>query len=279
MLLGTEGSFGKSAQPSNEEQLRKLILQEIKNPNKASASLKVENLINDNWALCTKESILLNHTKLIKQSSLKGFVNGEEISRLSPLDFAVESNNVQIASLLLMLCVQKKWIIPGHSGGLLHIATRYNSVDMIKLLTSQFKTPESARVLVNFGLDELDEDGLTCLMIAAWNGFEEIVSHLLSRGADWKLEDKNKHNSLFRAALHFQKEVLYTMAQQKVDLNCRNSNGTTPLIELVKRGEEDQIIYYISLGAQVNFTDANQRTPLHHASFGDLTIFFSTCSK
>jgi len=72
---------------------------------------------------------------------------------------------------------------------------------------------------------------------------------------------------------------LYTMNQQKVDLNCRNSNGTTPLIELVKRGDEDQILYYISLGAQVNFTDANQRTPLHHASFGDLTIFFSACSK
>lgn len=106
------------------------------------------------------------------------------------------------------------------------------------------------------------EDGASILSIAAANGRDEIVKHLLLKGANVDAQDKYG-TSLHRAAEGQHLEVTKILLDHGANPNSQDDWGQTPLhyANDNTNGRITQLL--LKAGAKPTITDKNGLTPLH----------------
>ena len=133
---------------------------------------------------------------------------------------------------------------------------------------------EGVRASVAGGLDSLDEQGLTPLVLAIQNGHPECVELLLQLGAN---PNAGNWTALHEAALMGDVASTQALLQHKADPNRREKqNRGTPLHVACFQGHLEICRLLLRAGAQINLRDGEGLTPLFHAKdqgFGELVKF------
>ncbi len=130
----------------------------------------------------------------------------------------------------------------------------------------------------NIGVQPQDFDGLysyptfsnpvTCLMVAASRGHNNIVEYLLQHtmGAT---TTKRHETALHFAAHSGHLDVVKTLLDHRFDVNAQNVDGDTPLsiaIRQIDQSAENVALYLIERGAEFHWQDNNGSTALHLAA-------------
>jgi ankyrin repeat protein len=120
------------------------------------------------------------------------------------------------------------------------------------------------------GLAERDVEGWTALHCAAHEGHEDVLTLLLSHGADLNCKDHEGCTPLMEAAyrghLGVARKLLEVEGEQ--GLAERAEHGMTALDYAAHGGHEEMVAWLLSHGAQANSKDKDGHTTLIHASFG-----------
>jgi len=167
------------------------------------------------------------------------------------------------------------------------------------VLCKAAKCIETLILLIQAGADvnELDKDGLTPLVAAAWNGSTEMVSALLAAGADanaaegaalqsaalngnlatvqalleggaqpdWEA-DASRGSALFRAASEGHVDVVHLLIHWAGRVDARGLLQRTPLMVAAGSGKDDVVRLLIDANASVNEVDATGDTAMHFAA-------------
>ena len=112
--------------------------------------------------------------------------------------------------------------------------------------------------LINNGTDinEEDDDGLTALHHAAKGGHAKCVEILLQNGAN--VNGKT-------SPLHMVRDVksAQLLLKAKTTLNAHDERGNSPLQTAISKGRQELVEFFLSVGADVQYTNAKGETPLH----------------
>jgi ankyrin repeat protein len=114
-------------------------------------------------------------------------------------------------------------------------------------------------------VDALDARGRTPLYVAAHHGHEDVVSSLLSAGADVNKREKFREETpLFAAARGGHLECVKALcAHEDVDVDARDDHWATPLHAAVAEGHVACVDWLLDRGADPNAADKNMETALH----------------
>ncbi|KAI4454311.1 ankyrin repeat and protein kinase domain-containing protein [Holotrichia oblita] len=139
----------------------------------------------------------------------------------------------------------------------LHLAARWNQVDIIKLLLVE----ETANINIQ------DKDGRTALEHAVIEGHMNVVEFLLEKGANKQIQNNTTHETpLHCAARAGCLKIVQTLLDQGADLNARDIDDSTPLFYAAYGGHAHIIQLLLQYGAEVNVQNIYGSTPLHIAS-------------
>ena len=115
--------------------------------------------------------------------------------------------------------------------------------------------------------------GLTCLIIAAENGQNDLVSFLLvndraevdddDNGVKVDGRDGRRQTALHHSAASGHANATRILLNAGADVNARDYLYTTPLHQAVKNSHVETTISLINAGADVNARDLSYTTPLH----------------
>lgn len=191
---------------------------------------------------------------------------------LTPLSIAQKNND----SALVDLFETKNLLNDPY---ILHKASSQNNYPLVEALH-----------FVGSALDKIDKSGNTALHIAAANGFADIVSYLISEGADVDklnaqgksaslLAHENEHFEIADQIRFAQENNTYVLhhACKNHDLekvaqvftqdnkNLRNSHGDTPLHIAARENCEDIVMYLLENGVNYNLRNWNREKPVELA--------------
>lgn len=138
----------------------------------------------------------------------------------------------------------------------IHEAVNDNDIKRMKKLLKEYPSMLNAR----------DDEGMTALNIAAFNGNTEIVNELLERGADLSIGDIDGSQPIHCAAINGSIEVVELLRRKGASINDKDDNGATPLSFATGRRHTDLIRYLIESGADLNIRDIDDMTVLFLAS-------------
>lgn len=112
--------------------------------------------------------------------------------------------------------------------------------------------------LINNGSDvnEEDDNGFTALHHAAEGGHAKVIEILLQNGA---------HVNGKGSPLHVVRDVksAQLLFQAKANLNARDECGNSPLQTAIRKGKQELVEFFVSVGADILCTNAKGETPLH----------------
>jgi ankyrin repeat protein len=112
-----------------------------------------------------------------------------------------------------------------------------------------------------------DQDGRTPLMLAIQDGDLPTVQALLSHGANVNATDNDGWTPLMSAAEYGHLPIIQVLLSAPgIDIDAKQSDGTTALIFAAFRGKDDVAKALIHKGANVNATDNDGWTPLMSAA-------------
>ncbi len=159
-------------------------------------------------------------------------VNARDAHGMTPLDYAVEQND--IGSVLALI----------HAGA--DVNARSNTGRTALSWAALHGYIEIARALAQAGADlnVKDAQGGTPFTLAFEAGHFEVVQALIKAGAD------------------------ADPSQVRKDVNAQDGSGDTPLVHAAKRGDIASIRALVQLGADPNAPDMSGRTLLAWSSFG-----------
>ena len=112
---------------------------------------------------------------------------------------------------------------------------------------------ERVRQLIQDGQDVSKSDILarTPLMLAAYNGHDQVVQELI-RAGDVNGKDNNKHTALHWASSCSHSSLVKTLAEAGANFNEQDVDGMTPLMEAAYRGCANVVVELIRAGADVS---------------------------
>lgn len=110
-----------------------------------------------------------------------------------------------------------------------------------------------------------DNRGWTPLMMAAFNGRDEIVDLLIQNDADVNALDQGGNSALHWAAFGGHTACAKRLIENLARIDEQNSFGWTPLIQAAARNHPDVVRLLIDSGANLNTTTDIGYTPLHQA--------------
>ena len=137
----------------------------------------------------------------------------------------------------------------------IHEAVNNNDIETMKKLLKEDPS------LLNAQDDQL----MTPLNLAAFNGNLEIVSELLERGADLSIGDVDQSQPVHLGAINGSIEVVELLLKKGANVNDKDDNGATPLSFAAARGNFDMVQYLIDHGADLNSRNTSGMTPLFMA--------------
>merc|ERR1719354_544747 len=115
-------------------------------------------------------------------------------------------------------------------------------------------------VLVNQKLEQK-----TVLMVAAYQGYVEILRTILSSGGDGSIPDQTGDLPIHYAAIGSKPATVLTLIDRGSPINSQNNEGRTPLHQAVIGRSMETLIALLKAGAAVNIQDKNGETPLQVA--------------
>lgn len=126
------------------------------------------------------------------------------------------------------------------------------------------------KILVNNGarMDIVNKDGWNAFLIAARKGCLNILEFLLIVFPDcWKCISNNGRTALHVSAINNQPKVInFLLKHTLLDLNCRDSCGTTPLMDAARIVTPDGLQLLLEWRADVFTLDTLGRNLLHVAA-------------
>ncbi|MDP2204776.1 MAG: ankyrin repeat domain-containing protein [Alphaproteobacteria bacterium] len=130
------------------------------------------------------------------------------------------------------------------------------------------KNEAAMRALCDLGADahQMDTEKRTPLNIAGWNGFLPAIKYLMEEiPAETSEEDalQSRTQALYDAVFYSHDDAAeYLIASGKLDLNRPTRNGDYVLIAALQSGTSDMAEKLIAAGADVNARNKNGMTPL-----------------
>ena len=119
------------------------------------------------------------------------------------------------------------------------------------------------------GLESRNEQGWTPLMVALFEGREDIALFLIKKGANINFSDRSGYRPIHWAAYKGYSTVIREIALRGADVNTTTHFGWPPLLQAAARGHANAVETLIELGAQVNAHDNEGWTALHKACSND----------
>ncbi|OIP13174.1 MAG: hypothetical protein AUK53_06715 [Betaproteobacteria bacterium CG2_30_59_46] len=138
-----------------------------------------------------------------------------------------------------------------------------------QFMTSLERGDQATSILfINSGINVnyVGENGWTPLMIASFNGNENIARLLIEKGADIHAQDNAGYSPLHWAAFNGFQEVTAILLREGVNPNITNRYGWTPLMQAAARGHSEVVRILLGKSALVNQSDEEGWTPLHKAT-------------
>ncbi|MBW5409300.1 ankyrin repeat domain-containing protein, partial [Brachyspira hampsonii] len=163
----------------------------------------------------------------------------------------------------------------------LHVAVRANNAAIVKLLLSHKRIDMNpvfpADTILMDGENKWYADGQTPLLLASYYGYADIVSMLLSYGADVLAKDiiddaMAIHIAAARGYPNAVAAILESAAAKNSDIdvvNVGDSTGTTPLMWASMNNQVTVIATLIRYKPDINFQDDDGWTALHFAAASD----------
>ncbi|XP_065193226.1 transient receptor potential cation channel subfamily A member 1-like [Sycon ciliatum] len=214
------------------------------------------------------------HSAVLKELNKSGALHIEspDFHGNTALHHSCMSGNAEVANFLL-----EHGASPLHKNNNketpYHLAAKEGFVSVLKIiLKNKIFDPESQRRQM---MADRDNEGNTCLHLAAQNGHTQVVQLCLQ-----ELADINAHNSFFATPLHLaavngHEEVVKMLAAGGAKLNSPDFERMTPLHRATKFNRLGIVNFLLSQGenTKVDAHDANGKTPLLvAASHGHVSI-------
>jgi len=174
--------------------------------------------------------------------------------RITPLDWAVSSDNIELVKLLLDHGADGKAKSDVGSTALHTAADRGDK--------------EIAAMLIEHGADVNAKvtGGTTPLHEAAWAGRDEVIKLLLSKGAE---VDPKRHDGLtplISAADREHNSTVEILLANGADINAAMDNGDTALHSAIARGNKEVVETLLAHGADMNLKNKAGETVLQFAA-------------
>lgn len=187
-------------------------------------------------------------------------VEARDAEDMTPLHLAAIHNNPSIARLLIDYGAQLR-CRDEHMATPLHRAATEGNLEIVKMLLEAFEEREdwsSAPLMIA----DVDHDQSTALHLAVESGHLNVVSYLISKGADVNIPRQNYVYPLHLAATTGDVEIVKIILPSNERIDCLNGNGETPLHRAAEFNHAAVIDILISNGADIERKDRNDFTPL-----------------
>ncbi|WP_262484620.1 ankyrin repeat domain-containing protein [Chryseobacterium sp. JV274] len=111
------------------------------------------------------------------------------------------------------------------------------------MLTVYHNHYKAARWMLENGAhpDLQDQSGNTALMGAAFKGYKEMVSLLISFKADMNAKNYNDATALIYAAVFGRTEILKILLEKGADKNIKDNRGNTALQHALMQNNEEAV--------------------------------------
>ncbi len=221
-------------------------------------------------------------------------ING--VNSRPPLTFALWNQDIKTVELLLEAKANPNHI-DDNGWTLLHVAAFINNVSTIKLLlkyganinqrTKQLKQTSLYSALLNKKFSafyalldagayhsylSLNNAGVSPLIIASENGYEEVVDRLIQKKANLNIQMNNQLSALYLAAQNGHTGVVKKLVQAHADVNVAYQN-TTPLMIAISNNKEEIAHFLIEAKTDINLLDGDKESALHRAAtLGKLSL-------
>lgn len=119
-------------------------------------------------------------------------------------------------------------------------------------------------------IDQYDEQGSTCFHWAAKRGDYDILDLLKSYYGsvlDVAANCENQMRPVHWAASDGKIQSMRFFMDNRMDINCLDANGCSPLAVAVQYMQTDTALYLMKNGADLSLKDNNGDTPLHWAAY------------
>jgi len=171
-------------------------------------------------------------------------VNVQNLSGQTPLNWAVERNNIELTTLLLEYGADPD-LMDKTGSTALHKAAGAGNLEIVKLLFEK-----GAMVDVS-----TKDTAQTALSEASSNGKTEVVKFLLENGANHSLKNNQGKTSLQRAAAKNQLETVAALIDRSADVNEVDSSGRSALLWAAFSGYEALVALLLQKGADPTLKD------------------------
>jgi len=171
-------------------------------------------------------------------------INAQNLSGQTPLNWAVERNNMELTSLLLEYGADPD-IVDKTGATAMHKAAGSGNFEIIKLLVEK-----------GTAINVVTKDTLqTALSEASANGKTEVVKFLLENGADHSLKNNQGKTSLQRAAAKNHVETVAVLLAGGSKIDDVDTSGRSALLWAAFSGHEALVALLLQKGADPTLKD------------------------
>lgn len=135
----------------------------------------------------------------------------------------------------------------------------------------------SVVLFVNAGMDidTPNEQGWTPLMVALFEGREEVALFLIKKGANVHAKDRSGYQPIHWAAFQGYTVVIDEIIARGGDVNAITDYGWSALLQATTLGHQPTVAVLLGYGADANGSDREGWAPLHKAAshnFADIAL-------
>eukprot|EP00913_Durusdinium_trenchii_P028365 g26593.t1 len=202
------------------------------------------------YAVSTKNAKL---AKLLLDHKAKVDVRSSD--HATPLHLACRTSQIKLVQLLLDHKADPNAAIKTKKMTPLHYAASSGSTDIAKLLIKH-----------KAAVDQQTSEGVTPLHFAVMFKHHTLAEHLISKGADVNVADKdNQFRPLHYAVATKNEKLALALLDKGAKVDVASKTKSTPLHFACREGMQTIVKRLIKAGADVNAADGKKYTPLHFA--------------
>jgi ankyrin repeat protein/tetratricopeptide (TPR) repeat protein len=192
----------------------------------------------------------------------------ERILALQTVELEAKTNSGETAFLLALWKGDEEVVSSLLTAGSDVTAVGQNGLTALHGAASSVNPTVVERILAlqTVELEAKNSSGDTALLLALWNGDEEVVSSLLTAGSDVTAVNQYGLTAL-HCAVHSGKSTLVVriLVLQTVELEAKTSIGDTALLLALGKGDEEVVSSLLTAGSDVTAVAQDGNTALHCA--------------